>query len=225
MQLIGVARDSRAMRSGLISHSCEIPIYGFYKIRTRDGKGDKEQGERRRGEENRVLSGGGPREGRVVAAFFGGCERKASQLRKLRLCSRLLRAYRPRKSIKTTGSGRHGRRRMARRGDSPETFTYVCRPCVTFHGRARLPSLRSANGASDLNGIGTRAHRSCLSSNAVSAAASRNDSSQTRRNAHDCPGSNRRGEQLIFQRVFACLRRSAENCASISGVAREAVAM
>lgn len=84
---------------------------------------------------------------RAAGGSCRGCflrERKASQLRKLRLCSRLLQACRPRKSIKTRLAG-SGRRRMARRGDSGDVYVRAGRvlrsvdalDCLRFTPRAR----------------------------------------------------------------------------------------
>lgn len=124
------------------------------------------------------MSGGGPQEGRIVAAFFFvGCKGKASQLRKLRLCSRLLRAYCPRKSIGTAEARSPRWRRMAIAGDCG-TRLHACRPHRTFRGRARSRPFHFAARAISMDGR-PRVRRRTLRARRLSRLDQRDDGART----------------------------------------------
>lgn len=186
MQLIGVARDSRAMRLGLISHSCEIPIYGVYKIRT--GRKGTKSGRGRGGMECCPAEG----RGRVVSWPLSPVDARGRH-RNYANCGSVLACsgpYRPRKSIKTAGRIRSpwSAKNGASRGDSADVYIRAGRVLRSARGRARSPSFHSTNGASDLNGIAhTHGLRTCLSSRMLRARRSR------RLVARDGTGSNWRG--------------------------------
>lgn len=69
-----------------------------------------------------------PQEGRVVAALWRTQRKDASQLRKLQLCSRLLRAHCSRKSIKTGSGCLRGWRRTAV-AETPGVYMYAGSVC------------------------------------------------------------------------------------------------
>lgn len=139
MQLIDVARDSRAIRSGLISHNCKISIYGVYKIRiVCETERDKEQ---ERGTQGvvRWRAVSWP----LSSVDARGRHRNYANCGSVLACSGLTargRASRP------AGSGRPGRRRMAHRGDSG-TFTYAQAACYVPRTRSiAFVSLRERRG-------------------------------------------------------------------------------